>query len=144
MSKENISVNDILEEFSPDSHKVDKKDTNNSNSTPTDTPLETPKTLEQLELERLEAISQGELSDTTINYSSYANKPNKVIENPKQSKKSNDTPTKGVLKISSRPEFKEKLDVDKKEVSNNVDDSTSTETDNEPIKIDSRNDKKSQ
>lgn len=139
MSKDNVSVDDILQEFSPDSQTVDKTDTLNRTEKPSNTSVKPVKSLEQLEHERLEAISQGELSDSAINYASFTNKPNKIIENPKKDTKFNQYYTKGVVKINSRPEPKEtiKNNRDKNKVSDNKNDDTS----NVHRKIDSRNDK---
>lgn len=139
MSKDNISLNDILEEFSPDGQKkVEQNNTNNDNQ-PKEIPVEPPKTLEQLEMERLQAISKGELSDSAINYATLTNKPNKIIKNPKTDSYSNQYYTKGVIKINSRPDRKETNQDRHKNLSN--DDNNDNSNNNEHKKIDSRNDK---
>ncbi|MCD7799624.1 MAG: hypothetical protein LUG94_00215 [Ruminococcus sp.] len=140
MSKDNISLNDILEEFSPDGQKkLEQNNTNSNDNQPKEIPVEPPKTLEQLEMERLQAISKGELSDSAINYATFTNKPNKIIENPKKDDYSSQYYNKGVIKINSRPDRKE-IDTDRhnhKNISYNHDTSTTSEH----KKIDSRNDR---
>ena len=139
MSKDNISLNDILEEFSPDGQKKVEKNNTNTDNQPKEIPVEPPKTLEQLEMERLQAISKGELSDSAINYATFTNKPNKIIQNPTESSNSNQYYTKGVIKINSRPDRKE-TNQDSYNKSPNNDD-IDNENSNEHKKIDSRNSK---
>ena len=139
MSKDNISLNDILEEFSPDGQKKVEKNNTNTDNQPKEIPVEPPKTLEQLEMERLQAISKGELSDSAINYATFTNKPNKIIQNPTESSNSNQYYTKGVIKINSRPDRKETNQDSYNKSPNNND--IDNENSNEHKKIDSRNSK---
>ena len=93
----NISVDDVLKELSTNGSHDEQ---HNSSDSATNEKV----SLEDLEKKRLDAISQGELSDFSINYSTYTNRPNKVIENPKTENPYFD---KGVVKINSRPDRKE-------------------------------------
>ena len=99
----NISVDDVLKELSTNGSHDEQHNSSDIDST---SATNEKVSLEDLEKKRLDAISQGELSDFSINYSTYTNRPNKVIENPKAESPYFD---KGVVKINSRPDRKEPI-----------------------------------